>query len=151
MPLTHRKRIALELFGPAIIGASPFIVAAAGLSLWKTITSNQSWEFPFKVLQAAGAFLLYAYLVVGIQSILFTAIMEWRFTFGLNPQSWQSVTLSALLGFASGSIIALAFGSSASERNSQLLVWGGIGLAVGFTCGLLIKILSKPKKNPVAT
>ena len=96
--------------------------------------------------------LLFAYMFVGVQSILFATIMEWQFAHGLDPRSWQSVKLSALLGFASGLMIALVFGFSASKRIDPLflLFWAGTGVAVGFTLGLLIKILSPERQTSTA-
>ena len=147
MHLTRRKRIAFELLGPPFIGASPFIVAIAGSSLWDTITKSRPWKFPLETLQMIGTFLLFAYAIVGLQSILFTAIMEWRFTCSLDPRSWRAVWLSSSLGLASGAVVALAYGFRRGDQIGLWLFWGGFGLAVGFTMGLLIKALSTEKKS----
>lgn len=148
MPLTRRKRIALELLGPAFIGAAPFIVALAGFSLWETFTKNQPWKFPLEALQGIGMILLVAYVCVGIQSILFTAILEWQFARGLDPRSWRAVGLSSLLGLASGAVVALAYGFKRDDQLGLWLFWGGFGLAVGFTLGLLIKWRSPKTASP---
>ena len=140
MKFTKKKRIALELLGPPFIGAAPFLV-------WDIFTNSRGWKFSPEALLGVGLVLYVAYLCVGIQSILFTVVMEWRFARGLDPRSWQSVSLSTLLGFGSGAVVALAYGSTGNDHFGPWLFWAGLGLAVGLTMGLLIKALSKEKKS----
>ena len=142
MKLTRRKRIAFELLGPPFAGA---LIASAFELIKEASQSGFSagpvgWNFRIQgsVLQFV-MFLPFAYLFAGVQSIVYTLVMEWRFARGLDPCSWRSVGLSTLLGFASGAAICLGYGFRRSDVISLWMFFGGTGFAVGLVLGLLIK------------
>ena len=83
-----------------------------------------------------------AYVFAGLQSIFYAIIMEWRFSQGLDPRGWRSISLSTLLGLMSGAAICLAYGFDRSDTRTLWLFFGGIGLVVGFLMGVLIRMLS---------
>lgn len=145
MKSARRERIALELLGPPLAGGIiiglafifPDLVGKSKLRAW--------WEHIPLGLYSMMIAVTAAYIMACIPSILYTCVMEWRFSRGLDPRSWQSIGLSTLLGLASGSAIALTYGY---ERADPLLFWlkfCGTGLAVGFLMGLWIKSLATTK------
>ena len=98
MKLTRRKRIALELLGPPLLGGT-----VATLWAWCSLMylSLYRYESPREVAGQIGMiqamWLLYgvfAFPMIGIQTACYTAFMEWRFSRGLSPSSWRAVTLS---------------------------------------------------------
>ena len=148
MKFTRGKRIAFELFGPAALGAGIYSLFFAGAAIWEIVTNGKAlWRTLGELGAAILLCLIMAYVIVGIQSILCTVIMEWRFKRGLDPRSWRMVGLSSLLGFASGLVIALPM--AFEERNWMpamfyfAAAYGGVGLVVGFLMGLLIRRWSK--------
>jgi hypothetical protein len=147
MNLTRPKRIAIELLGPPFVGVLPFLLVSLGSALWEAFGKKGNRETVLADLQLAATLMMFAYVFVGIQSILYTAIMEWRFLRGLDPCGWRSVRLSSLLGFSSGALVAFAYGFDRSNAFSLWLFWGGLGLAVGFVMGLLIKVWSAEKST----
>ena len=85
-----------------------------------------------------GVVLLFAYIFAGLPSLLYAAIMEWRFARGLNPDSWRAVAWSSGLGLASGlAIIGVA--STGRAEFTAYAMFSGLGLAVGFLLGWFIK------------
>lgn len=146
MKLTRKKRIALELLGPPAVGAGIPIIIVGGMALIESTTKANSAVQLKEVGQMAALFFLGAYFVAGLQSILCTAVMEWRFTKGLDPASWQMVRLSSVLGFGSGAIVSLGNLDQPTKLGPMLLAFGGLGLVVGFIMGLLIKHWSTEKK-----
>ena len=111
MKFTRGKRIALELLGPPALGAGIFALYLIGAAAWEIAVKGKALgktlgDFGLGILIV----LVYAYIFVGVQSILYAVIMEWRFKRGLDPRSWRAVMLSTALGFASGSIIAVPLG-----------------------------------------
>lgn len=143
MTFTRGKRIALELLGPPILGG-----AAATLWAWSSLV-HQSLHRYVSLVEAAdllvalpGLWLLYgtfAFPMIGLQAMGYTAIMEWRFSRGLDPCGWRSVALSTVLGYASGAVLAVGYGY---ERKETWYFFNGLGLAVGFVLGRLIRRLS---------
>lgn len=85
-----------------------------------------------------GVVLLFAYIFAGLPSLLYAAIMEWRFARGLNPNSWRAVAWSSGLGLASGlAIIGVA--STGRAEFTAYAMFSELGLAVGFLLGWFIK------------
>ncbi len=142
MKLTRGKRIVIELLGPPIVGATGLILVFFAIALPGAMAKPDLMR---ELKQAGTAVLViyaFAFVFAGLQSILYTLIMEWRFARGLNPRSWPAVGWSTGLGFASGAAICFAYGF---HRSDTLALWGyfgGIGTAVGFVLGILIKVLS---------
>lgn len=134
--MTRKKRIALELLGPPVLGVV-FLVGLAFVSQLFTasgVAGKSSWrELLFVV--------AYAYLFAGIPSMVFAAVMELAFSRGMKPSSWRSVALAALLGGAAG--VAMGLFITGGEISGQALRAGGIfayvGVAAGLTLGVVIK------------
>jgi hypothetical protein len=147
MKLTRGKRIALELLGPPAIGAGLIIAVFGGASLWDALMKGLTWDLLQQIGMLSLTIFCAAYLVVGIQSIIYAIILEWRFKRGLVPCSWQLVRLSSLLGFGSGAVLSLAHFGQPAKIGPTLLFAGGLGLIVGFLMGLLIKRWSTEKET----
>ncbi len=147
--MTRRKRIALELLGPPLLGAALVVLLQGGAALGEVVMKDGSWQSILPILSMVPIVVLFAYAMTMIQSILYTVVMEWRFARGLDPRSWNSVGLSSLLGFASGAAICMAYGFERSDLRFLWLFYAGIGLVVGILLGLLIKVLSP--KEPTVT
>ena len=139
MKLTRRKRIALELLGPPFIGATLpalfFVPTALGGAIMKGDPASGLKELGTNL----GIVYAVAYMIAGVQSVLYTVIMEWCFSRGIDPRSWRSVGLSTLLGFFSGAAICLGYGFQRSDVIALWVFFGGTGLAVGLILGFLIK------------
>jgi hypothetical protein len=152
--MTRRKRIALELLGPPFLGAliCLAVMSIAGMAQQdaKKETGESRLLALLQMLYVLPLALVYAYVLTGIQSIIYMVILEWRFSRGLDPRSWRSVGLSSLLGFASGAVLALVFGSGSAGLFNAWLLWGALGLTVGFFMGFLIWRWSAGKKNQEA-
>ena len=101
------------------------------------------------LLSLALGMLLFAYVGLGVQSIFYTVIMEWRFKRGLDPASWRSVSLSTFLGFWSGAVVVLidAKRYGVSQILEGVFIVGGVGLVVGLIMGLLIRAWSRVSKK----
>jgi hypothetical protein len=142
MTFTRGKRIALELLGPPALGATLMIALMAGITVVETIEKGDVLQRLKELAQGTVFVAVFAYMLAGAQSILYACIMEWRFARGLDPRSWRSVVLSS--GLASGAAIMLVIGWRSDLHAQWLWVfYGGIGLLVGFSLGLLIRRLSR--------
>lgn len=146
MKLNRKKRIALELLGPPALGAGVFIAVFGGAALWDSLIKGLTWDLLRQLAMLSLTIFAAAYIVVGIQSVLYTLIMEWRFKRGLDPRSWQMVRLSSFLGFGSGAIVSLGNFDQPTKLGPTILFMGGLGLVVGFVMGLLIKLWPTEKK-----
>lgn len=142
MKLTRAKRISLEIIGPPILGASLWVLSTMAGEIWARGGEACSWENLVGMIGLLAMTTVYACVFAGIPSLLYAVIMEWRFARGFDPSSWWSVGLSTLLGSASGCLIVLFFGWPRLMAPSMWILFGGIGTAVGFVLGLLIKVLS---------
>ena len=144
MKLTCGKRIALELLGPAALGAGIISLFYIGAAACDIVVKGKAL---LKTLGEVGSVMLFclmmAYLFVGIQSILYTIIMEWRFKRGLDPRSWRMIGLSSSLGFSSDVGMIIVLEGDRSWEKQGWIGWGGLGLVVGFLMGLLIRCWSK--------
>ena len=145
MKLTRKKRIALELLGPPALGAGIPTILFGGASLIESLIKGSSIGHLKDVGSVAALYFFYAYFIVGLQSILYTVIMERRFKHGLDPCSWRMVRMSSLLGFGSGAILAVFAINDPKIMGGIVLIMGGLGLVVGFLIGLLIKWWSAEK------
>ena len=138
MKFTRGKRITFELLGPPLLGAILLFACAMATVVWNKIQNGLVETFSLKELLGMGiAYLGFAYFFAGIPAIVYTFIMEWRFARAQEPDSWQTVRFSAFLGAVAGTILGLAL----NEFHFGSVFWlmGGIGLAVGFLLGLVIK------------
>jgi hypothetical protein len=143
MKLTRGKRIALELIGPPILGVIVSLVMTEGHALWAFAQGDRRWLHEGGLFKDIWLILLIAYVFAGLQSIVYTLVMEWLFSTGLDPRSWRSVVWSTALGFLSGAAIVAAYGWGRTDLFESWLSFGGIGTAVGCGMGLLIKRLSR--------
>lgn len=138
MNFTRRKRIALELLGPPLLGA---LYWAESWLLMMATQRPPNVKWPDWNTAAIAAWsvimIIYAYLFAGLPSLAYTVIMEWRFVRGLDPRGSQSIGLSAILGLLSGVVIGSPFGFRMGHDFE--FVFGWFGLTVGFTLGWLIR------------
>lgn len=140
------KRIALEILGPPMLGTGLLLVGWGAVALWNILTQAAPVKWDPEILVWVLVVLVYAFVLAGIPSILYTLVMEWRFSRGLNPQSWRTVGLSSTLGLLSGGAIMVVF-TGARFEPGLLGFWGGMGSAVGFLLGLFIKVRSTPRRK----
>ena len=144
MKFTRGKRIALEVLGPPALGAAIMTSVIAVFAIAEAAEKGAALQRLKELAQAGTVAVVFAYMLAGAQSIFYAFIMEWRFARGLDPRSWRSVGLSSALGFLSGAVIVLSLGWRSDLLNAWLwFAYGGLGLLVGFTLGLLIKRLSR--------
>jgi len=146
--LSRGPRIALELLAPPPLGAVTLFVASGIRSAWNTGLENSPWKWDPHFLASAAVVLFFAYLMAGIQSILYRIVLEWQFSRGLSPRSWRAVGLSTLLGFASGALIAMVSSHDITEMIRMGFTDGGLGAFVGFTLGLAIRAWSAKSSGP---
>jgi len=85
-----------------------------------------------------GFYLLAAYVIAGIPSLLYALLLEWAFRAGVAPDSWASVALSALLGALAGVGMILVLNGSTAPGEAFIQV-GGVGLITGLAMGIAIK------------
>jgi hypothetical protein len=83
--------------------------------------------------------------MIAVQSGCYAAIMEWRFSRGLDPRSWRATALSTALGYLSGLPLALGYGY---ERRETWWLFNLLGPVVGLTLGLLIRRWSARPATP---
>lgn len=123
------RRVAIELLGPPLV-ATVLLALFALLREPRAIPTIPWPEFLGGVL----AMLVFAYLVAGVPSALFTIVMEVAFAKGLDPGSWLAVTLAAGLGLLSGAGI-VGFDPSYGAFDGMVVV----GLATGTLVGVAIR------------
>ncbi len=143
--MKRKARIALEILGPSFLG----VVLPFGL--WQGLAAVQgaSGQFLWLQMHELPNTLGWAYLFGGPPSVVYMVVMEWRFARGLDPRSWRAVGLSTLLGLAAGLSIAFTLISGWWPDVVAPLNLGGIGVAVGFVLGLIIRRFSRaaPQEN----
>jgi hypothetical protein len=142
MKLTRGKRIAIELFGPPMMGVIIVLTIAEGHALWDFTQGNHRWLGHGRFLKDIWILFLIAYVFAGLQSIVYTLVMEWRFSAGLDPRGWRAVVWSTALGFLSGAAIVAFYGWGRTDTLDGWLYFGGLGTVVGCGMGLLVKLLS---------
>lgn len=140
MKLTRGRRIALELLGPPLAGGVLVTIWAWSRQAYFSMYQYESiWEAAGLLCAIPAMWLLYgmfAFPMVGLQAAGYTAIMEWRFSRGLDPRSWRSVVLSSVLGYLSGLPLAFGYGY---ERKDTWYLFNVLGVVVGLGLGLLIR------------
>jgi hypothetical protein len=143
LKLTRPKRIALELLGPPIAGGLVVGLIAAVAAILNGVEFGFRAGWLLDCISGMFVVVVGSFMVSGIQSLVFTAIMEWRFSRGLGPHRWQTVVLASALGFASGAVIVPVLDGHPVEHLDTIATLGVLGLVVGFAIGLLIKIGSR--------
>ena len=146
MKLTRGKRIALELLGPPALGAIIMTTIERGTMLFEAVNQGSVVAGIKQVCEYGALVLVLAHFFAGLQSVLYTVVMEWRFSKGLDPASWKMVKLSSVLGFGSGAVLIAVKIPDLTNMGMILLSTGGLGLVVGFIMGLLIKRWSTEEK-----
>ncbi|MBI2496663.1 MAG: hypothetical protein HYV75_01610 [Opitutae bacterium] len=136
--MTRGKRIALEILGPPALGAGLWYATITATTAWSVWVDDRPQAWNWQIAQRMGVVLLFAYIFAGLPSLLYAAIMEWRFTRGLNPGSWRAVAWSSGLGLASGLMI-IGVASTGRAESTAYAMFGGLVLAVGFLLGWFIK------------
>ena len=137
-------RIAIETLGPPLLGGLMLGGIVAGSELFSG--RHGSKNSVANIADAAimiGYVVGIAYLIAGIPSLIYTAIMETCFARGLSPASWRTVWLSTALGAIAGVSIITVLNREGHEP--AMFVHRAVpGLLVGGSLGLIIRHLSKP-------
>lgn len=119
--MTRTSRVFVELLVPPLLGATPFLMMA--------ILTGTLGLIPI--------ILLVAYVMAGVPSVIFTAVLELAFWRGLDPRSWDAVLLGAGLGLASGLGIGLIGGLRGAA--DKAFYFGVIGLLSGTGTALIVR------------
>jgi hypothetical protein len=130
-------RVLLELFGPAILG---------GTLMFFFVISNSDQPIKFRnVFWVLIVYMAFALIFCGIQSVVYTIVMEWAYSRGMNRRSIRSVCLSCILGALSGfAILAIPPGKPFDSLSIRL--FPGIGTIVGASIASIIYLL-EPKRS----
>lgn len=142
-------RIAIELLGPPAWGTALMAAWMVPTMLAETAHPRPWWEDARQGAAVLFLVLVFAYVFAGLQSVVYTVVLEWRFSRGLDPRSWRAVGWSTGLGFLSGAAIIVVLGRGAGDVLAWL-IWGGLGATVGFLNGALIRWLSRRDVMPPA-
>lgn len=142
------RRVLLEFFGPPALGALVLWLFVMGGSVSDWFEARSALR-PVELAQAWLILTLFAYVFAGLQSMVYTVVLEWSFSRGLDPASWLTVAWSTILGWLSGAAIVVVLGPRQADGMAWL-VWGGLGAIVGFINGALIRRLSRRAATPTA-
>lgn len=136
-------RIAIEALGPPLLGGLMLGGVVAG---GKLFSGGHGSKNPVANIADAAIMIGYvvvvAYLIAGIPSQIYMAIMETCFARGLSPASWRTVWLSAALGAIAGVSMITVVNREGYEP-AMFVLWAVPGLLVGGSLGLIIRHLSK--------
>lgn len=102
-----------------------------GFSKWRSATIDGMAAF------AMGC-MLFAPVVCGIPSILYTVVMEVAFCRGLQPRSGRALALSTLLGALSGAAMLLRGAAEVRDPLGIVLFSIGLGAGVGLAIGGIV-------------
>lgn len=131
------QRVLVEILGPSALGATAFwIFASVGTVADQTAGHRDVWVG--ELVQAWLVMMLCGYVFAGPPSLIYAAVMEWRFAHGLDPANWRTVAWSSGLGLLSGLSIGAVMSGGRIE-NVALLVWCTLGMAVGFILGWFVR------------
>ena len=142
MKLTRPWRIVLEIFAPPPFGVLAFLIYGTAANVLENGVQRILWKPSVDDLRSLAGMLVFSYVFAGFQSLVFAAIMEWRFSRGLSPRSWRTVMLSSALGFVSG-VLAGLVAQRPADLAGTIAFFGGVGLFAGFTIGCMIKLGSR--------
>ena len=140
--MNRRRRIALELLAPAPLGV---LVLFLPWATWTAARSGRIFPLPPNLSFAIGFYLIYAYAVAALPSVLSAITIERAFARGLNPSAWETVRYAGWVGGIAGCAIgAVPFVLSGADFSlfRVLLAMGAAGLVVGWLLGLVIKFFS---------
>ncbi len=139
--MTPLTRIAFEILAPAPLGLLGLMLSAVMEGAFRRdLRLGMDWSI-------AGFYLLAAYVIAGIPSLLYAFLLEWAFRAGVGPDSWTSVALSALLGALAGVGMMLVLNGSTAPGKAFIQV-GGVGLITGLAMGIAIKRWSTGNEMP---
>ena len=130
--MTRGQRIALQLFGPPLLGA---LTTLLPLMVGGAIVEGQEIENPLETLILV---IFYAYFVAALPTLTFTLVMECCFARGLKPGSWIAIGLSTALGGIAGALLGGLFSRSGASYMGAMFLTGGA--TTGFTIGVLIRL-----------
>lgn len=142
------QRILLEILGPPGLGGAITLAAIAVSAVWAHW--QQTGEFRFPVAEAGPwiiTVLAGAYIFTIVPSLLYTALMEWRFSRGLRPGSGAAITWSSAAGGLNGwLIIVVIFHGEGDEWIKPAFVV--LGICVGVIMGLIIRWRTRADASP---
>jgi hypothetical protein len=96
-------------------------------------------------------FIIYGYLVAGVPSLVYAALMERAFARGVAPGSGRAIRRSSLLGSLAGlAVVAIVWIPSRQPLNSSLALLVLAGLAMGFAVGFAVGVVQWALERRVA-
>lgn len=137
------KRSMMLALAPPGLGAVLLFVAVL-ISEMAVGRWRMEWAFIGSLFSYLGIYLFFAYLIAGAPSLLYAAVMEWRFARGLNPRSWRAVWLSTGLGGAAGlgmigAMLAISRPTTGFTEWWIFGIFAGLGVVVGFVVGACVR------------
>lgn len=134
--MKKKTRMLMEVLLPPALASVFFVVIMA--------SNNHGQVEPLMV----GFVVIAAYLYATIPSILCAAAMELAFERGLSPASWRAVGAATIAGAIAGCVIGMVISDRRSFNVIGWLQMVAMGIAVGATTGLCIKIGSRARSRP---
>jgi hypothetical protein len=136
--MTRIRRLALEIFGPPLLGWMLSYAAMAIMLLWRArgdLAIAAKEMHPVVLLYGLGV----AFIIAGLPSLAYAAIMEIRFARGLSPRSRRAVLLSTSLGAFAGLAMSVVVRKQPVDA-AAVGIMMGTGAIVGFAIASLIRI-----------
>jgi hypothetical protein len=137
-------RVAAEVLGPPLL-AAVILFGVVVLSELSGVQRSYGWAWAKSLLSYLLLYIVFAYLIAGIPSVIYALVMEWVFARGLNPTSACAVALSSALGALSGAamIAVLHLMSDSSQFGAEkwlvLAGFSALGLVVGAIMGVFVR------------
>jgi hypothetical protein len=140
--MKNRLRFLVLLLAPVLL--------ADGILFVLVCFKDLSWP-SLRTWNGVEGMVAFSYFFAAFPSLLYALLMEKAYGRGLDPNSWAAVRKSSWLGTLAGVLIGLFMaitmgGFSLAGTGFAFAIAGtlftGIGLAVGFILGLLIKAFS---------
>jgi hypothetical protein len=122
-------RILVELFSLPFVAVIIFSLFSSIASRDAIFLSPKSFVF----------MLVLAYVLAGIPSIIFVAVLEIAFTIGLSAKSWRAVFLASFLGLLSGCAVALVVAGGLNNQRGAFTVFPTLGMVSGAIVGLIVR------------
>ena len=135
------RRILVEIFAPAYLGAAVFLVSTA-------MSEGGGFVHMEKLLPATLFFMIPALAL----TVPYMFVMEFAFAQGMRPGSSQSLLLSIFIGSSCGFFVwglqhGFTFGEGQAAQNvSVALPSAAMGALVGFVTWTLVRRCPRPEK-----
>ena len=141
--MNRAKRIAVEVLAPPT-------VAVAVLLVFECVMSRDAvFLKPESVLVS----LAFSFVLAGIPSVVFAAVMELAFTKGVEVRSRRALFLAAGLGFLAGVVIARVIAGGFDNQRNAFFLFPLLGALTGFIVGWMLRAFpgKRPNQTPEPT